>query len=239
MLFDIGSLNQIATMAIRRTWEEDVAKKIREQLLVKESEDPSLSSPLMVAVVGIPGSGKSTSSQILVDMMADVGAVLIPFDGYHYPIAALKALPNADDAIYRRGAPDTFDEKALKRDLERIRYGKEELIKFPAFDHARGDPDPDVHEFHRGVHRVIVVEGLYLLHDDGGWEDVKSFFDFSVFVNAHVETCIHRLKMRNRAIPGYSPDEIEIRCEIVDRVNALTVERSKARADVLVDSAAA
>lgn len=239
MLLDFGALNQVANVAIKRTWEEAVAQKIREQVLAKEQQQDSSSlSPLMVAVVGIPGSGKTTSSQILVDILEDVGAMLVPFDGYHYPLAALQTFPNANDAIYRRGAPDTFDEKSLKRDLNRIRCGKEDIIYFPAFDHARGDPDPDIHEFRRGVHRVVVCEGLYLLHDEGGWEDVKTFFDLTIFVNANVDTCIQRLKIRNKAIPGYTPEEIEIRCDAVDRTNALTVERSKARADLLVDSAA-
>jgi len=53
-----------------------------------------------------------------------------------------------------------------------------------------------------------------------------------------VDVCIERVKIRNQCIPGYTPEEIEVRCEKVDRVNAMTVMRSKDRAHVVVDSSA-
>jgi pantothenate kinase len=83
-----------------------------------------------------------------------------------------------------------------------------------------------------------LCEGLYLLHDEGGWETTKDFFDYNIFVDADVDTCIERLKIRNKCIPGYTEDEIEMRCEEVDRVNAMTVDRSKKRADLVVESVA-
>ena len=48
-----------------------------------------------------------------------------------------------------------------------------------------------------------------------------------VYIEADLDICIQRLKQRNQCLPGYnSPKEIELRCEVVDRVNAVTVERS-------------
>jgi hypothetical protein len=49
---------------------------------------------------------------------------------------------------------------------------------------------------------------------------------------------MERLKARNRCIPGYTPEEIDVRVDAVDRANALVVERSRARADLVVRSAA-
>lgn len=57
-------------------------------------------------------------------------------------------------------------------------------------------------------------------------------------MNADIDICIERVKIRNQCIPGYTPKEIESQCKVVDRVNALTVLRSKYRADVIVESAA-
>jgi pantothenate kinase len=186
----------------------------------------------------MPGSGKSVSTLLLSSFLEQKGlpTMVCPHDGYHYPLDYLKTFPDPDDAVYRRGAPDTFDPVALYRDLIRIRDGDEDVIKLPAFDHARGDPEPDTHIFNRKHHRVVLCEGLYLLHDRDGWEGIKSVFDLSIFMNTDLETCVQRVKVRNKCIPGYTPEEIEIRCEKVDRVNALTVLRSKARADVIVDA---
>ena len=218
------------------TWESDVASDIQEAVKGKQSA----CVPYMVAVVGIPGSGKSTSAEMLGDLLKDRGisTFVMPFDGYHYSMDVLRTFPNAQDAFYRRGAPDTFDVKALLRDLDRIRNGNEPIVKVPGFDHARGDPESDAHVFDRSLHKVVIGEGLYLLHDEDGFEDVASFFDYSVFVNANVDICVDRLKVRNKAIPGYTPQEIDIRCDLVDRENAFIVMRSKTRANAIVESRA-
>jgi len=218
-----------AAANIKLTWETIFAEKIR-QARNEMNED----RPYMVCITGIPGSGKSTSGVVLEQQLSDVGSLLMPFDGYHIPKATLETLPNALDAIWRRGAPDTFDAQALIRDLDRIRNGNEPVVKIPGFDHAMGDPENDKHEFRRNEHKIVLCEGLYLLHDENGWETVKDFFDISVFVEADIDRCMERVKIRNRCIPGYTPEEIDHRVDVVDRVNALIVDKSKSRADFTV-----
>jgi len=193
--------------------------------------------PYMVALVSGPGSGKSVSAFLLASILEERGypTMVCPHDGYHYPLEYLKTFSNAQDFIYRRGAPDTFGSRALLRDLDRIRNGTEDIIKLPAFDHATADPEPDTHVFDRPQHQIVLCEGLYLLPDEDGWKEVASMFDLSIFMNADLDVCT---RVRNQCIPGYTPEEIEERCETVDRVNGLTVESSKTRADVVVDSKA-
>lgn len=208
-------------------------------------------SPYMVALVGMPGSGKSTGAAILTDCLngADSAAttLCLPSDGYHYPLETLKAMMmretktkanRDDDLIYRRGAPDTFDVKALERDLKRIRYNLdgEDQISLPGFDHAVGDPQPNQHTFVRQQHQIVIAEGLYLLHDGDGWEGIRDCFDFTVYIDTDLTTCLDRLKWRNQSIPGYTVREIIARVDAVDRVNALTVQASRHRAHLVVPS---
>jgi len=157
-------------------------------------------------------------------------------DGYHYPLSVLRTFPHPEDVIYRRGAPDTFDPKTLQKDLEQIVLGTEPTVSFPGFDHAVGDPEPNSRHFIREKHRIVICEGIYLLHDQDGWEGIKEHFDLTVYISADIDACIARLKERNKCIPGYTPEEIEARCDAVDRVNAGTVERSRKRANVVVRS---
>ena len=153
----------------------------------------------------------------------------------------LDAAPDADAAVYRRGAPDTFDPTGLIRDLKRIRgesTTNEDVVKVPGFDHAKGDPEPDAHVFDRLQHEVVICEGLYLLHDGDGWGAVKGLLDYSIFLDSDLEVCVQRIKIRNQCIPGYTVEEILERAEKVDRVNAKIVLQSKPYADLIVQSLA-
>lgn len=110
------------------------------------------------------------------------------------------------------------------------------MVKIPGFDHAKGDPEPEAHTFLRSEHPVVICEGLYLLHDSDGWDGIADLFDFTVFLDSDIDDCVARLKERNKCIPGYTAEEIAIRCDAVDRVNAQTVMMSKNKANLVVDS---
>jgi hypothetical protein len=100
--------------------------------------------PFMVAIAGVPGSGKSSSAEIITQYINQAMSrnttatatatattaitsgrcVCIPADGYHYSLETLQSLQqrnNDTTMIYRRGAPDTFDVSALIHDLQHIR----------------------------------------------------------------------------------------------------------------------
>jgi pantothenate kinase len=58
---------------------------------------------LHASQVGIPGAGKSTGSAVLSSLL-DESVVVIPVDGFHHYMAELRSRPDADAAVYRRGA---------------------------------------------------------------------------------------------------------------------------------------
>ena len=263
------------TAAADVTWEPKIAsiiqQKVKQLHKLQQNQQQrtatfssSKKRPFMVALVGIPGSGKSTSAKILSSLLeqqqiqvpdshsnsqSPLLNTIMPMDGYHYPIATLQTFPNAADCIYRRGAPDTFDVQKLKRDLKRITSSYDETkVSIPGFDHEKGDPEEpndeddtsNAHTFHRNIHEVVICEGLYLLHQKDGWDNIQSdFFDLSIYIHSDINAAVERLKVRNTCIPGYTVQEIQIRCELVDRVNANLVEESKVFADIIVESAAA
>lgn len=150
---------------------ENKKKQLQQQQQIDDDGTTSNASqhqqarPFMVAIVGVPGTGKSISSMLLAHSLDEAGVptMIMPHDGYHLPLEQLKQFPDAADKLYRRGAPDTFDPASLQRDLDRIRNNplrEEGLIMLPGFDHARGDPEPDAHAFDRHNHQVVICEGL-------------------------------------------------------------------------------
>ena len=211
-------------------WLERVERRIRHALANRRNPN----RPLMIGICGIPGSGKSISSGMLQKALQDVGCVILPMDGYHYPRQTL-----SDDQVWRRGAPDTFDAAACVRDLRRVRDGNEPRVTLPGFSHAHGDPQPNQHVFVRSQHAVVLCEGLYLLHTAHGFESLSTgpdaLMDWTMFVDAPLDVCVQRLKQRNQCIPGYpSPESVAQRVDLVDRINAELVQQTMHRAQVIV-----
>lgn len=168
-------------------------------------------SPWLIAIVGIPGSGKSTVAAATASRVP--GGVVVPMDGYHLPRSALNA-----DGLARRGAPDTFDPDALRADLlnlREVRHGA-----FPAFDHAVKDPQPEAIVVPPKA-SLVIVEGLYLLMRSWRMADL---FDFSVFLDCDVETALNRVAARHLACGiAATPAEARQRAGANDGRNALTI----------------
>eukprot|EP00913_Durusdinium_trenchii_P024962 g23429.t1 len=141
--------------------------------------------PFLVALAGMPGCGKTVTAEILKRLLHP-RCLVVPMDGFHIPLSELKSRVDADDAIYRRGAADTFDPKALKEKLLEIRSGPDQVL-LPDFDHAHGDPTFDTICFERSRHQIVLVEGLYLLHQRDGWKGMDQLFDFTIYIDADLE----------------------------------------------------
>lgn len=126
----------------------------------------------MIAIGGMPGSGKTTLSQTMVDAInARQGslnpaspplAAFVPMDGYHLTRAQLSAMPDPVTAHARRGAEFTFDGHGFFKLVEALRAPlttESGTIYAPSFDHAVKDPKEG--DIAVGVEqRVVVFEGL-------------------------------------------------------------------------------
>eukprot|EP00128_Syssomonas_multiformis_P004359 Colp12_sorted_trinity150504_noHs@23536 len=190
---------------------------------------------LIVAIVGVPGAGKSTLvsqlSEIINQEHPDSCAV-IPMDGFHLTREELNSLPDPVEAHKRRGAPWTFNPHGLIDTLKRLQhYG---TVKAPAFDHAARDPVSDVIHV-KEFHKVILVEGNYLLLPSEPWTKLKSFFNVTYFLHTDPEIAAQRLLKRHIAAwPEKSAEEIQAHIEYNDLPNAELVLSTQALADHVI-----
>jgi pantothenate kinase len=197
---------------------------------------------LMTAVAGPPGSAKTAFATILVAVVnaeADEEvAVLVGLDGWHYPndYLATHFVDRGGERIPLRsikGAPETFDAVGAGRCLAEIRRGRS--VNFPVYSRRLHEPIPG-----RGSidsrHKIVVVEGNYLLMDEGPWRRIRDLFDVRVFISAPREMLVASLTERHQR-GGKTPDAAARHIDAVDIPNARRVGLSLSDAQVLVHKA--
>jgi pantothenate kinase len=106
-------------------------------------------------------------------------AAFVPMDGFHLTRETLAAMPNAEEAIARRGAPFTFDPNGLLRLVESLRIpldSESKSIFAPSFDHAVKDPVENDIEI-LPTDRIVIIEGNYLHLQDEPWNLIAGRMD--------------------------------------------------------------
>jgi pantothenate kinase len=196
------------------------------------------SGRVMLGIAGPPGSGKSTlAAQLSERVNAVCGnevAMALGMDGFHLSKAQLRQMPDPELAFARRGAPWTFDAAGFVARLHLLRRA-DRVVSWPDFAHEVGDPIEDAMMVDPAV-RLVIVEGLYLLHDDAGWQDAQPVFDEVWYLNTPFDVAIERLTQRHMRAWNFSRAQAEQRIAQSDGLNAELVRQSGVRANYLVDS---
>jgi pantothenate kinase len=152
-----------------------------DRILVALGENPNA---YLVALVGIPGSGKSTLCDRLAKRLPN--SIILPMDGYHLYRCQL-----TQAAMKRRGSPHTFDAVKLREDIERLRQNH--CGSFPAFDHAVKDPEPDAIHIDADC-SIVIIEGNYLLLKE--W-NLEHLFDVTIFLDCDLHEAMSRVQQRH------------------------------------------
>jgi hypothetical protein len=193
----------------------------------------------LVALAGIPGSGKSVFLAVIQQLWTALGLPRIlrcvSMDGYHYPNHYLQTHPNPDapgeTLIARKGSIHSFDAASLARDLRAIRDGQTET-KLPAYDRRVHDPRPDAVTI-QSTDRIVCVEGNYLLVNQVPWDAVDANFAVRAFLDMPLDTAktslIERLERG-----GEKPEAARHRFETNDRFNTDLVIQYRPRADLII-----
>ena len=194
------------------------------------------SKRIIIGVVGLPGSGKSTIAAKFVDAVNErtnsKTAVALSMDGFHFTREALVQFADPAAALARRGSPWTFDPAGLASKLQQLRNNPAESTSWPDFQHGVGDPVADAISVNPDT-KLIIVEGLYLLHRDHGW-NLNGLLDEFWYLDTPMDVAMERLVKRHMASWGFSREQAQDRLAMNDRLNADIVLQSRERADYFV-----
>jgi pantothenate kinase len=194
----------------------------------------------LLGIVGSPGSGKSTLAEVLLaalraDPPPDAGAdwvAHVPMDGYHLADVELERL----GLRQAKGAPDTFDAGGYVALLARLRAADpaDAVVYAPAFERTLEQPLAGAIPVPAAA-RLVVTEGNYLLLDSGRWPAVRPLVDEVWFCALRDDVRLHRLHTRHVTF-GKAPDEAVAWVAAVDQPNAVLIDATRDRADLLVPS---
>ncbi|KAI9294404.1 P-loop containing nucleoside triphosphate hydrolase protein [Neoconidiobolus thromboides FSU 785] len=167
--------------------------------ILKRYDNSNDDDRYIILVAGIPGSGKTTLANDLVSrinqLLQEEVSIALPMDGFHLTKEQLSHFEDPEEAFKRRGAPWTFDAKSFHMCLQELKQSKDTFY-FPSFDHSVGDP------VDKGIkilssHRLIIVEGNYLLYDGPIWKDLNLLAKFTLFLNCPLGLAKERLIKRH------------------------------------------
>ena len=175
----------------------------------------------ILGIAGEPGAGKST---IAAALAAQLGAPVLPMDGYHLSQERLVELGRRD----RMGAPDTFDVDAFALTLADLRVSGGPVFA-PSFDRDTEEAVADAIAI-QPDRDTVIVEGNYLLLDEGPWQQVAGLLDATFFVDVDHDIRIRRLIARHERF-GKSPEDARAWALGPDERNASVIRATAARAD--------
>lgn len=187
---------------------------------------------IVIGIAGSPGAGKTTLAKQLVTRINEASdatpAVYLPMDGFHLANATLDRLGLRD----RKGAIETFDGWGFVALLERVRTELDHPVYAPSFERTVDEGIAGEVEIPVGA-EIVVVEGNYLLVDREPWNRIPALLDESWFCAAGDDERLGRLVDRHTR-HGRTPAEALAWASSVDGANALLIEATRSRADLVV-----
>jgi hypothetical protein len=190
---------------------------------------------VVIGIAGPTGAGKSVAAMLFKEIAKQAGLPFalesITIDAYHYPNQWLLSRLSEGKPLKKvKGRFDTYDVNALAQDIQAFSTG--ESVSFPIYSRKLHDPVKN------GIvvtvkETLLIVEGLWLLYDQAGWEAIGPLLDFSLFIDSDKERAKASVIKRHMA-GGRTLADASRHYELVDGANSDLVLTTKHKADKVI-----
>lgn len=183
-----------------------------------------MNKPLMIGIAGGSGSGKSTVTQELIDLIGAEKVTLIQQDSYYKDQSHL---PLEERMKTNYDNPLSFDEALLVAHLKDLKMGK--TIQMPQYDYTVHNRKKDFIELK--ADKIIILEGILILAE----ESIRDLLDIKVFVDTDADVRIIRRILRDIKERSRSLESIILQyMSTVRPAHLQFVEPSKRYADIII-----
>ncbi|KAI5956040.1 hypothetical protein KGF57_003526 [Candida theae] len=200
-----------------------------------KSHFSSNDSRYLISLAGVPGAGKTTfASTMAASLTKEVApTIVLSQDGFHLYRSELQAMPNAEEAIRRRGAPFTFNSKAFVELVARLK-NKHNTVKAPSFDHKLKDPVEDDIEINSAI-EIVIIEGNYTSLKDAEWNEISTLVNDTWFISTP-ESIVRSRIIKRHLEAGIAQNEQEAidRADGSDLQNARYIIENSKTTNVLI-----
>ncbi len=180
--------------------------------------------PLIIAIAGGSGSGKTTIAESVVEIVGPRHVALIAHDAYYRDQSALSLEKRAQ---INYDHPDSLETELLADHLRRLRAG--ESVERPVYDfstHTRSGKTVTVRP-----ESVILVEGILVLSEP----ELRELMDLRVYVDTDADLRLLRRLHRDTIERKRTVDSVLQQYEATVRpMHIQFVEPSKRYADIIV-----
>ena len=185
---------------------------------------PSHPYPLVIAIAGGSGSGKTTVAQVILQRVGPDRISFLQHDAYYKD---LSGLPPVQRAEFNFDHPNSLESELLIQHIKQLKNGQP--VEVPIYDfatHSRTERTYTVQA--RGV---ILVEGILLFAEPA----LRELFDVKLFVDTDSDIRFIRRLQRDIAERGRTTDSVIHQYMTTVRPMHLEfVEPSKRYADVII-----
>ncbi len=190
---------------------------------------------IIVFLAAPPATGKSTLAMFLAHLSKENNCTAmqaIGLDGFHYHQDYILAhtVKQKDGTVLPmkqlKGSPETYDVPHFREKLDALRQGDP---MWPIYDRRLHDV---VEEKLLVTAPIVLIEGNWLLFQEGQWKELASLADYTVYIRAEEKDLKERLIGR-KMLGGFSREEAEEFYKTGDGVSLRRVLQGSRLADAI------